>query len=415
MVIERLGARGEGVASSPEGPIFVPYALAGETVLAQVRGGRGELTRVLSASPDRIAPVCLHFSVCGGCAVQSLRCASYFRWKEGLVATALSRAGIATTIVPLLNCHGTGRRRVTLHARQGGDRVRVGFMRARSHELIDIARCPLLAPRLQLAPTIARSLAECLARLGKPLDILITGVANGLDIDLRGCGPLPASQIEALIELAEVCDLARLTNHGAPIALRRVPIVKMGAATVALPPGAFLQATEEAEEAMVRQVTILASGARCLADLYCGVGTFALRLAETAEVHGFDTHLGALRALAAAHRSAGHLRAIATRERDLARQPLTAAELSAFDALVFDPPRAGAANQAHQIARSEVPTVIAVSCNLFSFARDATILAAGGYRLERVIPLDQFRFSPHLEIVAHFVRERKQRRRRLLG
>jgi 23S rRNA (uracil1939-C5)-methyltransferase len=415
MVIERLGARGEGVASSSDGPIFVPYALAGETVLARVSGRRGELTRVLLPSPNRITPVCPHFSVCGGCAVQSLRSDSYVRWKEGLVATALSHAGIASAIAPLLDCHGAGRRRLTLHGRTGGKRVEVGFMRARSHELIDIARCPLLAPPLQAAPTIARRLAECLPKLGKPLDILITGAANGLDIDLRGCGLLPERQIDALTEIAEAFDLARLTNHGASIVLRRVPIIKMGAATVALPPGVFLQATEEAEEAMARQVTLLATGARCLADLYCGVGTFALRLAASTEVHGFDADRAALRALAAAHRSAGNLRTISTQPRDLAQQPLTAAELAAFDALVFNPPRAGAANQAHQIARSEVPTVIAVSCNLSTFARDAKILAAGGYRLERVIPLDQFRFSPHIEIVAHFVRGRKQRRRRQLG
>jgi 23S rRNA (uracil1939-C5)-methyltransferase len=403
------------VASSPEGHVFVPYALAGETVLAQVSGRRGELTRVLSPSPDRIAPVCPYFSACGGCAVQSLRGDAYVRWKQGLVTTALSNAGIATTIAPLVDCHGTGRRRLTLHARTSGHRISVGFMRARSHELIDIARCPLLAPRLQQAPRIARRIAEGLAKLDKPLDILITGAANGLDIDLCGCGPLEAPQLDALTGIAEAFDLARLTNHGTPIALRRVPIVKMGAATVALPPGAFLQATEEAEEAMVRQVAIHAAGARRLADLYCGVGTFALRFAASAEVHGFDAHLAALQALAAAHRSAGHLQALSTHHRDLARQPLTAAELSAFDALVFDPPRAGAANQADQIACSEVPTVIAISCNLFTFARDANILGAGGYRLESVIPLDQFRFSPHIEIVGHFVRPRKQRRRRLLG
>jgi 23S rRNA (uracil1939-C5)-methyltransferase len=415
LAIDRLGVRGDGVANSTEGPIFVPFALAGETVLANVEGNHGDLTAVLSASPHRIEPCCQYFSLCGGCAVQALRYEPYAAWKTSLVSAALENAGIRTPVAPLLDCHGAGRRRITLHTRNDGRRVRAGFMRARSHELIDIARCPLLAPDLQRGPEIARAIAEILRDLDRPLDIQITAAANGLDVDLRGCGPLALSDRERLTGVADTLALARLSNHGSVIALQRIPYVRMGKADVPVPPGSFLQATAAAEAEMARLVIAIVGNAGRLADLYCGVGTFALRLAETAEVWAFDTHRPALDALAAARRATPHLRAVVAEARDLGRRPLLAADLSRFDALVIDPPRVGAEAQARQIAQAEVPVVAAISCNATTFARDAGILIAGGYALESVTALDQFRFSPHVEIIGHFVHPGRRRRRRLLG
>jgi 23S rRNA (uracil1939-C5)-methyltransferase len=415
LAIDRLGVRGDGVANSTEGPIFVPFALAGETVLANVEGNHGDLTVVLSASPHRIEPCCQYFSRCGGCAVQALRHEPYAAWKRSLVSAALENAGIRTPVAPLLDCHGAGRRRITLHTRNDGRRVRVGFMRARSHELIDIAQCPLLAPDLQPGPEIARAIAEILRDLDRPLDIQITAAANGLDVDLRGCGPLALSDRERLTGVADTLTLARLSNHGSVIAVQRIPYVRMGKADVPVPPGSFLQATAAAEAEMARLVIAIVGNAGRLADLYCGVGTFALRLAETAEVWAFDTHQPALHALAAARRATPHLRAVVAEARDLGRRPLLAADLSRFDALVIDPPRVGAEAQARQIAQAEVPVVAAISCNATTFARDAGILIAGGYALVSVTALDQFRFSPHVEIIGHFVHPGRRRRRRLLG
>jgi 23S rRNA (uracil1939-C5)-methyltransferase len=415
LTIERLGARGDGIAASEQGAIFVPYALAGETVLAEVDGERGHLAAVLQSSPDRVDAICPYYSICGGCAVQTLRFDAYAAWKRNVVATALKNAGIRAAVAALVDCHGAGRRRVTLHARSAGRLVRVGFMRARSHDLIDITCCPLLAPALQHGPTVARALAQALRVLDKPLDIHITAAVNGLDIELRGCGPLPAPEIERLVGLAALHDLARLTNHGEMVALRRQPIVTMGLATVILPAGGFLQATEAAETEIARRVENIVVGARRIADLYCGVGTFALRLAERAEVSAFDSDPIALAALSAAHRATPPLRSVTTHLRDLGRRPLLASDLKDFDALVIDPPRIGAETQVREIARSEVPIVAAVSCNAATFARDAGILIGGGFALHSVTPLDQFRFSPHVEIIGHFVRPSRRPRRRLLG
>jgi 23S rRNA (uracil1939-C5)-methyltransferase len=415
LTIDRLGVRGDGIANSPAGPIFVPFALAGETVLANVEGDQGDLTAILSASPDRVDPSCQYFSICGGCAIQALRYQTYAAWKASLVSTALENAGLMTAVAPVLDYHGAGRRRITLHARTDGRHVRVGFMRARSHDLINIDQCPLLAPALQPGPALARAIAEALQDLAKPLDIQITAAANGLDVDLRGCGALAPRHRERLSELADNYAVARLSNHGMVIALRQIPYVKMGRASVPVPPGSFLQATEAAEAEMARLVIAIVGEARRVADLYCGVGTFALRLAETAEVWAFDSNQPALDALMAAHRATAHLRAVTADARDLGRRPLLAHDLARFDALVLDPPRVGAQAQAFQIARAEVPVVAAVSCNAATFARDAGILAAGGYALQRVTALDQFRFSPHVEIIGHFVHPGRRRRRRLLG
>ncbi|MEJ0094466.1 MAG: hypothetical protein WDN46_13810 [Methylocella sp.] len=165
--IERLGQRGEGVVRGPDGGIFVPYALAGETIIAEVDGSRGKLVEIAVASPDRIAPFCRYFSICGGCAVQTLAQAPYAHWKESLLAEALQHAGLAAKIAPLIDAHGEGRRRATFHARtdETGNAV-TGFMEARSHKIIEIEDCPLLAPSMREAPAIAGALAQVLASSG---------------------------------------------------------------------------------------------------------------------------------------------------------------------------------------------------------------------------------------------------------
>ncbi|MBL1258517.1 class I SAM-dependent RNA methyltransferase [Methylocystis sp. Sn-Cys] len=417
LYIERLGLRGEGVARDGDARVFVPYALPGETVVAEVEGDHARLIEVIDPSPDRIAPFCPHYAHCGGCAVQALAPAAYAEWKRGLVVTALRNAGLSCEVAPLVDAHGAGRRRVTFHARMEKGHARVGFMAARSHETVEIEGCPLLVPELAGALPAARAIAQILAARGKPLDLSFTATLDGMDVDLRGAGPLEEHETSALIKAAEAHDLARLSNHGRLVALRRSPVVQIGPARVPIPPGCFLQATAAGEEAIATRVLAAAKGAKRVADLFCGVGAFALRLAQSARVSAFDSAADAVEAMFASARNSEGLKPLDGAARDLFERPLSVQELTPFDVVVFDPPRAGAQAQAREIAKSAVKTVVAVSCGAQSFARDAAILLNGGYSLSPVTPIDQFRHAPHVEIVAVFSRRDGQKRakRALLG
>jgi len=399
--IESLGHRGEGVARSARGPIYVAGALPGERVLARIEGERGRIVELLAPSPQRVAPICRYFGDCGGCATQHLGPELYARWKRDILIGALAQARVEAPVGPLIDAHGEGRRRATFHARFSADRadVEVGFMRARAHEIVEIEACPILAPAMSGALSAARALATCLRGVGKPLDIGVTATLSGLDIDIRGCGALDASPRQKLIEAAIRLDLARLSNHGEILIERRAPEILMGPARVQPPPGGFLQATYEGERVLAELALGATQGARRVADLFSGAGAFALRLAADHEVHAVEIDPAALAALTRAAAATRGLRAVTCEARDLFHRPLRREELAGFDAVVFDPPRAGAMAQARELAASGVPAIVAVSCNAASFARDLGILIAGGYRLESVAPIDQFRYSPHLEIV----------------
>jgi 23S rRNA (uracil1939-C5)-methyltransferase len=416
LTIDRLGERGEGVARTPGGLVFVPYVLASETITAEIEGSRGTLVEIITQSPDRIAPFCPYFSHCGGCAVQTLAPLPYAQWKHDLVASALRRAGLKAEVSELVDAHGEGRRRAAFHARFARGRAMTGFMQSRAHDVVEIESCPLLAPSMDKALPAARAIAQVLSASGKPLDILITATLSGLDVDIRGHGPLGKTEAQALVRIAITHDLARLSNHGAILIAQRMPLIAMGEAMVAPPPGSFLQATKAGEEALAARACAYLAGIRHAADLFSGIGTFALRIATFARVDAFDSDAPALSALAKAARFES-LREVKISQRDLFRRPLGPQELEDYDAIAFDPPRAGAEAQAHALAASRVPRVIAISCNPQTFARDAAILCAGGYEIETVTPIDQFRHTPHVEIVARFEKpSRPQRKRRpLLG
>jgi len=408
LTIARIGHRGDGVADTPAGALFVPCTLPGETVEVEPVAGhpdRRHLLRVTTASPERIAPICPHFGVCGGCAVQHWSEPRYRDWKRGLLVGALRDAGIEVAVDDIVDAHGEGRRRATFHARRQSHAVLdVGFAAQKAHHVIPIDRCPVLAPGLYGALKAAWAIGETLQGHGKPLDIQATATAGGLDIDVRGSGALSPQHTMALARIAETHRLARLTRHGEIVALRAAPTVRMGRAVVTLPPGSFLQATAAGEEALARLVDAHVGGAKRAVDLFCGLGPFALRLAERMRVIAADGDEGAIRALGQAFASTQGLKPIAVERRDLFRRPFVAQELAKIDAAVFDPPRQGAQAQARELALSRVPVVVAVSCNPATFARDARILTDGGYRLTAVTPVDQFRYSPHVEIVARFAR-----------
>jgi 23S rRNA (uracil1939-C5)-methyltransferase len=406
LAIVRLGHRGDGIADGADGPIYVPYTLPGETIEGEPWPGhpdRRHLVRVDAPSPERIAPICPHFGTCGGCALQHWETTRYRAWKRDLLVTALSQAGIETQVDDLIDAHGEGRRRAVLHARSSAkDILQVGFTAVSTHHIVPIDRCPILAPGLAGAIAAAWAIAETLGG-AKPLDIQATATDDGLDIDVRGSGPLHPAQSVALARLADSRRLARLTRHGELVARRAQPTVRMGRAAVPLPPGAFLQATAVGEETLARLVADHVGDAKTVADLFCGVGPFALRLAARAKVTAADSDEAAVAALREAAKASG-LKPIAAERRDLFRRPMLAQELARLDAVVFDPPRQGAEAQARALAASKVPVIVAVSCNPATFARDAKILLDGGYRLTAVTPVDQFRYSAHVEIVARLVR-----------
>jgi 23S rRNA (uracil1939-C5)-methyltransferase len=406
--INRLGRRGDGIADTPGGPLYVPYLLPGEAAEVDAWPGhpdRRRLLRIDVASPERIAPICPHFGVCGGCALQHWEGARYRAWKRGLVVEALAWAGIDAPVDDVIDAHGEGRRRAVFHARRGQrDVLEVGFAALRTHQLVAIDRCPVLAPALEGAIAAAWALAEVLEPARKPLDIQVTATDAGLDIDVRGSGPLPATRVAALAQVAERLRLARLTRHGELVAQRVVPTLAIGRARVALPPGSFLQATGAGEVALAALVTEGCGEATSIADLFAGVGPFALRLAERARVVAIDSDRDAIAALKRAAETTAGLKPVETETRDLFRRPLIAAELKRCNCVVFDPPRQGAEAQARALAASAVPIIVGVSCNPMTFARDARILVDGGYRLERLTPVDQFRYSSHVELVARFAR-----------
>jgi 23S rRNA (uracil1939-C5)-methyltransferase len=406
--IARVGRRGDGIAQTPAGTFYVPYTLPGETAEVDAWPGhpdRRRLVKIAVASPQRIAAICPHFGTCGGCALQHWARGEYRDWKRGLVVEALAQMGFAAApelVDPLVDAHGEGRRRAVFHAwRRAGDVLEVGFAALRAHHVVAIDHCPVLAPSLKGAIEAAWAIAEALAAERKPLDLQVTATETGLDIDLRGSGPLTSTRMTELARLAQAHRLARLTRHGEMLAQRAPPTVTMGRARVVLPPGAFLQATAAGEAALAALVLQHCGAAKTVGDLFAGVGPFALRLAERAKVMAADSDEDAVVALRDAAKTP-RLKPITAERRDLFARPYLAKELARLEAIVFDPPRQGAQSQARELAASPVPILVAVSCNPLTFARDARILADGGYRLTRVTPVDQFLYSAHVELVARF-------------
>jgi 23S rRNA (uracil1939-C5)-methyltransferase len=411
--IVALDAHGHGLTANGA---IVPGALPGERALVRLDGKRAELVETLTVSPERAAPICPWFGTCGGCVAQHMSSSLYYAWKRGLVVEALEREGAAAEVRDVVDAHGAGRRRATFHARfPHGQPDEVGFMRARSHDIIAIDHCPLFSPGMAGAISAAQALSGDLRGLMKPLDIGVTATLDGLDVDLRGSGPLGRNEVQKLARTAEALDLARVSNHGEIVIERRPPRVAFGVALARPPPGGFLQATEAGEAWLAEFAERALADTKKVADLFCGAGAFALRLARRHEVFAVDADPAAIAALARAAAMTPGLRKLDAEARDLFRRPLRADELAAFDAALMDPPRVGAIEQARALAASTLPLVVSISCNAATFARDARILIDGGFQIESVTPLDQFRYSAHVEIAAVFRRPRaKARTRRLL-
>ncbi|RZJ00674.1 MAG: class I SAM-dependent RNA methyltransferase [Brevundimonas sp.] len=410
LTISRIGGQGDGIAETDDGPVFAPLTLPGEVVRGEVRDGRLDGGEVLTASADRIAPVSPQYGDCGGCSLQHWAHGPYLDWKREQVRLALARDRIETEIEATVATPPGSRRRVALHARRGEDgRVVLGFKARKSWRLVEVRQCPVADPRLVAAIPALAVLAEAFLEHPKSAPTLhVTWTLTGLDVDVTGVerrsGGLSRDAQVRAIEAAARADLARLSLAGEVLMMSRQPTVAFGRATLALPAGGFLQAVPQAEAAMVERAVAAVKGSKKIADLFCGAGTFTFPLAEVAPVLAADASGPGIAALKSAVGSAKGLKAVTAEARDLFRRPMAPYDLRGCDAIVFDPPRAGALEQTAQIAQTKAAVVVGVSCNPVTFARDARLLIDAGFRLKRVTPVDQFLWSAHVELVGVFTR-----------
>jgi 23S rRNA (uracil1939-C5)-methyltransferase len=416
VVIEAIGARGDGIARRGATRIFVPFALPGDRLRVRIAGRRGdglvgEPVERLEVAP-RARPPCPHFDACGGCQLQHLPGAQYRAWKREQVAAALAKHGLHDMpVAPLASAPPGGRRRARFAVERSGAALRLGFRERRGHRVVALRACPVLVPELvALLPALRALLSRLdLARRGGEVEV--TASATGVDLLIVAARAPDLPDREALAAFAAAEDLARVSWRPdmaadvEPIVERRAPSVAFGEVVVDLPAGAFLQATAAAEAAIRATVASAIADARRIADLFAGCGTFGLPLAAAGRrVHAVEADPAMVAALAQAARRAGLAGRLTTERRDLERAPLAGAELAAFDAVIVDPPRAGARAQAAALAASGVAHVAMVSCHPATFARDARILADGGYRCLWVRPVDAFLWSSRIELVAAFGR-----------
>lgn len=399
VTINSMGAGGDGVANLPDGQVFVPFTLPGEVANIAREKNRGTLMALIEASPERIDPACEYFEACGGCALQHWQENSYDDWKRGLVADALTGRRLDFTLDPLVPCAPHTRRRGVFGASRSEQGMLFGFNRHQSHEIIDIHDCVVAVPAIVSRLGDLRQLAALVSQ-GKPFKMTVTATASGLDIAAIGCGLPEGAKRRALTAMMLEKGFARLTCEGEIIIEPKKPLIHFGKVAVQVPPGGFLQATVEAEETISALIMGHFTKTKRAADLFCGAGTFTFRMAEKMAVHGVEHDAAALAALDQAVRHTQGLKPITTERRDLFRRPLTMKELNRFDGVVFDPPRAGAEAQAKELAKSSVARVAAISCSPVTLARDLAILVDGGYRIDRVVPIDQFLWSSHVEAVA---------------
>lgn len=400
LTIDRLGHHGDGIAQGPSGPVFVPNTLPGEVVEGEVLGDRLTGLRIVTPVSDRVRPPCPHARTCGGCQMQHASDALVARWKEGIVAGALTGQGLSAPIRPILTSPPRSRRRATLAARRTKGGALIGFHARGSDTIIPVPQCQLLHPDLMATLPALESLARLGGSRSTELALTVTASLGGPDVSVTGGKPLDGALRLDLARVAEAQGIARLTWDGETVALRTAPMQRMGAALVSPPPGGFLQATAQGESDLLAAVAEAVGPARRIADLFAGSGTFALPLAARAEVHAVESDAAAMTALDRGWRGAQGLKRVTTEVRDLFRRPMEPDDLRGFDAVVIDPPRAGAEAQTDRLAAARVPVIAAVSCNPATFARDARRLVDAGYVIEWIQPVDQFRWSAHVELAA---------------
>lgn len=400
VVIDHIGSGGDGVANTSHGAVYVPFTLPGEVANIALENNRGTVIALKQRSAERVAPSCRHFEECGGCSLQHWADEPYQSWKRLLVVDALEGRGIETNVDPLVPCEKHTRRRIMLTARVTPKGQIVGFNRYLSHDVVEILECPVSRPELVHSLSSIRTICALLANYAKDIKVMATLAENGLDVALADVKINDDKLRQRLVEEALRQSFIRLTVEGEIIVEKERPHLHFGSTSVELAAGGFLQATREAEDFMANLVMEGLKKTKCAADLFSGAGTFTFRMAEKMKVHAVENDDDALKSLDRAYRQSTGLKTVSFEKRDLFRRPLLPRELENFDGLVFDPPRAGAEEQAREIAKTDIPRIIAISCNPVTLARDLAILVEGGYKIEKIVPIDQFLWSPHVESVA---------------
>ena len=404
LTIERLGHLGDAIAQGENGPIFVAQMLPGEVVEGELSGDKLLNVRIVTPSADRVRPPCAHARTCGGCLMQHATDDFVAAWKTEVVRSALAGQGLDVPLRPILTSPAQSRRRATIAGRRTKSGAMLGFHARGSDALVAVPNCLLLHPDLMAAFPALEELVLTGGSRKTELALTITRSLAGPDVSVTGGKPLDGQLRLELARVAEAHGLARLTWDSEGVALRNAPIQAMGRAMVAPPPGAFLQATEQGQADLLAAVQDAVGGAKRITDLFAGSGTFALPLAEQAEVHAVEGDAAMIAALDKGWRQAEGLKRITSETRDLFRRPLEPDEFKNVQAVVIDPPRAGAEAQTKTLALSKVPVIAFVSCNPVTFARDAKTLILAGYNLDWVQPVDQFRWSSHVELAARFSR-----------
>lgn len=402
LTIERLGHLGDGIAQGPDGPVYVPGMLPGEEIEGELLGDSLQGAKIVTPSADRVKPPCSHARTCGGCLMQHARDSLVADWKQGIVRGALSGQGLEAVLRPIVTSPPKSRRRATLAARRTKGGTMIGFHARGSDLLIPVPNCQLLHPDLMAAMPALEALVLAGGSRTAELDLTVTRSLAGPDVLVKGGKPLDADLRLNLARIAEAHGLSRVTWEDEVVALRAAPMQRFGKALVAPPPGAFLQATAEGEAALLTAVREAVGNASRITDLFAGAGTFTLPLADQADIHALEGDAAMIAALDKGWRQAGGLHRVTAETRDLFRRPVEPDEFKGVQAVVIDPPRAGAEAQVATLARSKVPVIAMVSCNPVTFARDARVLVAAGYRIDWVQVVDQFRWSAHVELVARF-------------
>jgi 23S rRNA (uracil1939-C5)-methyltransferase len=402
VTIDRLGHHGDGIAAGPIGTIFVSQMLPGEEIEGDLVGDRLTNTRIITPSDQRVRAPCAHARTCGGCLMQHAADDFVAGWKVDVVRSALSGQGLSAEFLPIQTSAPRSRRRATLSARRTKSGAMLGFHARSSDMLVNVPQCQLLHPDLIAGFPALEALVKIGASRSGEVSLTVTQSLGGLDVSVTGGKPIDSGLAMELARVVEAFGLARLTWDGTGVALRTMPMQRFGKALVAPPPGAFLQATADGEASLLAAVMDIVGDARRVVDLFAGVGTFALPLAEKAEVHAVETEPAMVAAMEKGWRQAEGLRRLTAETRDLFRRPLEPDEFKGFDAVVIDPPRAGAEAQVLTLTKSGIAIIAWVSCNPVTFARDAKTLVQAGYRLVSVQVVDQFRWSSHVELVGKF-------------
>ncbi|MEP3524635.1 MAG: class I SAM-dependent RNA methyltransferase [Hyphomicrobiales bacterium] len=403
LMITHLAHQGDGVAETETGKIYVPATLPRETIEADVIGDRGSVVQVLERAENRVSPPCPSFGSCGGCSLQHMSRESYEAWKFEQLSKVLHAHNLDAELRPMVTIEKGSRRRATFAAERRGGDLKFGFHGTKSHQIIPIDNCLILVPAIEQAIKHLRTLAKIIAPKRGVIKVHVLATETGLDVRLDDHGDWPDFKIErALMDHTIKAGFARLSLGKDVLIETTSPILSFGSAKVTPPPGGFTQAAQQSENILAKLVLDAVGAKKNILDLFAGSGTFTLRLAAHARVHGVEGDAAAISALEKSARSTANLKPVTTEKRDLFRRPLMAKELNKFDAIVLDPPRAGAAAQIDEICKSDHDLVVYVSCSPASFARDVETLQKAGFELSRVTPVDQFLFSHHIELVGVF-------------